>query len=87
MYTSNGMGKTALSWQEVKAYSDLTQTELTPWESRQLIIMSRAYCNMNYEATENRITRQPYDPEVSESEIYNRGAHASEQADEALNKY
>ena len=81
---NGGMAKTPLSWQEVKAYSDLTKTNLTAWEAKQVVYMSRAYCSMNHEATENRLIKPVYDPELTEEEIYNRGALASGQATQAL---
>ncbi len=41
---NTGMGLTRLSWQEIESYSRLSGVDLTPWESEQVINMSREYC-------------------------------------------
>ena len=41
-----------ISWNELRAWQELTQTPLTAWESESLILMSRAYCAMAYKAKE-----------------------------------
>ena len=78
------MGRTPITWQELKAYSDLSKVELTSWESERVISMSRAYCSMIVEAGDNRAMKAPYMPELTDEEIYNRGAHASGKADKDL---
>lgn len=78
------MGKTPLNWAEIKAYSDLSGIELSGWEARNVIMMSRGYCSMNYIATEERPAKPPWEPELTEHDIYLRGVFASGRADEAL---
>lgn len=78
------MGKTPIQWVELKAYNDLTGGNLSSWQCRQVILMSRAYCNMSQIATDDRQVKPPYTPELTDEDIYNRGLHASKQADQAL---
>ena len=78
------MGRVAITWQELKAYSDLSRVDLTSWESSQVISMSRAYCSMIHEAGEHRAMKAPFTPKLTDEDIYNRGAHASGKADKDL---
>lgn len=38
------MGMAPLTWLDVKAYSDITGSNLTAWEADNVITMSRQYC-------------------------------------------
>ena len=80
------MGKSPILWAELKAYNDLTGGNLTSWQCKQVIAMSRAYCNMSHIASEERQIKPPYNPVdiLTDEHIYNRGLHASKQADQAL---
>ena len=42
---SGGMAVTAITWQELKAFSELSDSNLTAWESEQIINMSKQYCS------------------------------------------
>lgn len=42
---SGGMAVVSITWQELKSYSELSGYDLTPWESEQIINMSREYCS------------------------------------------
>lgn len=42
--SSNGMGITSISFQEIQAYNDLTQSHLSPDEVITIKKMSSAYC-------------------------------------------
>lgn len=49
MYNNNGMGITPISFQEIKAWSDLTKTYLTPVEVRILKNMSNEFVKKHYD--------------------------------------
>ena len=40
------MGLTAITFSELSAFNNMLQLDLTPWESEQLIMMSREYTSM-----------------------------------------
>ena len=61
------MGAFSITWQELDAYSRLSQTELTAWESEQVITMSKLYCS--YLNVGKKSSRVPYEREYTEEEI------------------
>ena len=54
--SSNGMGSIPISFQEIKAYSDLMGLEFTPQEVLALRAMSEAYV---YESHDKSVNAQP----------------------------
>ena len=69
IYTSNGMGVSALTWQEIQAYSEISGVNLTHWESRMVHLMSKEYVTFKNFATENRHARSPYKPVIDDNAI------------------
>lgn len=69
IYSSNGMGVTALSWQEIQAYSSESGVKLTHWESRMVRLMSKEYVTFKNFATENRHARSPYKPVIDDNSV------------------
>lgn len=65
---SGGMGLTPLTWCEIKAYSDLSRTNLSAWESDQVMMMSRTYCSFINKAKSETCV-QPYWPDYNEQEL------------------
>lgn len=63
-----GMGITELTWQEIKAWREETETDITLWEKEQIKKMSQAYC-AEYHAASDPKRPAPYQPEVEEEEI------------------
>lgn len=56
---SGGMGAAPLSAVEVKAWAELSDIELTPWEFAAIKSASRAYVSQSYEENQDA----PYTPE------------------------
>lgn len=56
------MGLSAFTFQELDSFSRIMNISLTPWESEQLIMMSREYCSMISIAKEPS-TPNPWLPE------------------------
>lgn len=69
IYTSNGMGVSALTWQEIQAYSEISGVNLTHWEARMVHLMSKEYVAFKNFATENRHARSPYKPAIDDNAI------------------
>ena len=49
---TGGMGLTAFTWSEVKAFTDSSRFKLSEWEAEQMILMSRAYVDVSVKAKE-----------------------------------
>lgn len=62
-----GDGYFPVTWQEVESYSRMSGVDLTPWESRQVINMSRVFCSTKAEATRDPNMPPPY---MDDSEDY-----------------
>lgn len=60
-----GMGIVELTWQEIKAWREETETDITLWEKDVLKKMSQAYC-AEYHAASDPKRPAPYTPEVEE---------------------
>lgn len=65
MIGSSGMGSVSLSWTDVHAYSAASGYRLSGWECEQLIVMSRAYLDVNKQATEDKSYPAPYSRELT----------------------
>ena len=50
---SGDMGRIPLTWQEIKACSDLNQLELDPFEAKIIMKLSKVYCSSLIEFKEN----------------------------------
>lgn len=72
MTSRNGAGEHALTWSEMKAYSDAMKLDFEPWEYELLRGMSNTYLAFKVQATENRPLRSPYDPQVTRRDLINR---------------
>lgn len=66
--TSSGMGLVPLSWQELKAFREENELDITLFERELLKKMSEAYC-AEYHAASDPRRPAPYTPEVEEDEI------------------
>lgn len=66
-----GMGHFPLTWCEIDSFSNRQQTQLSEWESEQLIMMSREYCNWLFKA-KDRNYPSPWDDEGYDPLIENR---------------
>jgi hypothetical protein len=62
-----GMGVYPVTWQELKAYSELSGSNLTAWEAEQIIMMSSRYCN--YLQIGKKPTPPPYEREFTAEDI------------------
>ncbi len=62
-----GMGAVAVTWQELKAYSELSKSSLTAWEAEQVIMMSQLYCS--YLQKGKKPCEPPYQREFDEDDI------------------
>lgn len=71
-----GMGAFALTWQELKAYSEMSKSNLTAWEADQIMMMSQLYCN--YLSIGKKPSLPPYEREFNEEDLKNQN--------EAVNK-
>jgi hypothetical protein len=79
-FVSQGMyGAIPLSWQEIRAWQELTNTELPSEEALQLKQLSRDYCS-EYNAAD-----KPHRPKPSETPDENR--EATKQSFAAMVKY
>lgn len=65
-YSNGGMGIVPITFQEIKAYSDLMGIQFTPKEVVTLREMSNAYVNQSYDKGFD--CRRPYKPELQEEE-------------------
>lgn len=63
-----GQGLVPLSYQEIKAYDELTDAELLTWEVRILKKMSDAYCS-EYSRASDPNRPAPYRKEVNPEEV------------------
>lgn len=43
MYQNGGYGPEPISWTELKSWSDLTQTKITPWEAVLIMKLSKSF--------------------------------------------
>jgi hypothetical protein len=55
-------GAEPLSWQEIKAWSDMTRNELAGWEATALRLMSQSYCNWQYRTSADKDIDPPILP-------------------------
>jgi hypothetical protein len=62
-----GMGAYAVTWQELKAYSEMSCSSLTAWESDQVMMMSQLYCN--YLNIGKKPSEPPYQREFTDEDI------------------
>ena len=62
-----GMGQFAVTWQELDAYSRRSCSELTAWESDQIMMMSQQYCA--YLHISKKPTPPPYQREFDDDDI------------------
>ena len=68
MYEHGMSGSSPLSWQELEAYSNQTQSNLDCWESEQIINMSKSYVSFSRNADELDCLA-PFSPELTEEQI------------------
>jgi len=61
------MGTFAVTWQELKAYSDMSHSSLTAWEADQIIMMSQQYCH--YLIKGKKPSKPPYERQFNEEDI------------------
>jgi len=66
----SGMGAFSVTWQELKAYSDMSASNLTAWEADQVIMMSKLYCS--YLQIGKKPTPPPYQREFTEEDYQNQ---------------
>lgn len=66
--SSDGMSLKGFSFSELKAFNDLYQLDLDPWESEQLIMMSRTYAFTLTEAKDPTMSAPWHDKEFSDLE-------------------
>lgn len=66
--TQTGMGLAPLSWQELKAFREENELDITLWERELLKKMSEAYC-AEYSRASDPKRPAPYKPEVEEDEV------------------
>lgn len=64
--SSNGIGVTPISWQELSALNEMARLELSSWESEALIAMSRDYVNWNIKGKEKNCL-SPWDDTSEEA--------------------
>ncbi len=67
MFSSGMNGAEPLTWQELQSYSTMTSSNLEPWESKQIIKMSRAYVSFKHKADEMNCIA-PYRPEMTDED-------------------
>ena len=65
-----GMGAFAVTWQELKSYSEMSQSSITAWEADQIMMMSQLYCN--YLNIGKKPSLPPYQREFDEEDIKNQ---------------
>ena len=66
--SNNGMGMTPISWCEIESFSRQSKTDLTGWESKQLMLMSKTYCSFITTA-ENPNCPSPCEISLSEDDV------------------
>lgn len=66
--TQSGMGLAPLSWQELKAFREENELDITLWERELLKKMSEAYC-AEYSRASDPHRPSPYTPDVVDEEI------------------
>lgn len=66
--TQTGMGLVPLSWQEIKAFREENELEITLWERELLKKMSEAYCT-EYSRASDPKRPAPYAPEQDPEEV------------------
>lgn len=81
MSQQTGMGELPISWQEIKSYSDASGINLTSWEARMVRLMSKEYLSFKSESEKYQTLSAPYEPELTEEDLYNRGKKADEMWD------
>jgi hypothetical protein len=64
---SSGMGPMPITWSELKAWQELTGTELEPWEARTLVALSREFAGEAVAAAKIDCPA-PFSTELSDSE-------------------
>jgi len=64
-----GMGAFPVTWQELKAYSDMSGSNLTAWEADQVMMMSQLYCS--YLNIGKKPCKPPYEREFDDEDIQN----------------
>ena len=66
------MGTYPVTWQELESYSRLSRSNLTAWESEQIINMSSQYCN--YLNIGKKPSEPPYQREFTDVDIADQNA-------------
>jgi hypothetical protein len=61
---SNGMGLSPVSYSEIRDYSEITNTHLTPWDAHMLRHLSRVYVGQ-YNLSKEINTPAPYEEAMS----------------------
>lgn len=68
MFSDLGNGPCPLTFQEVKAWAELTGSKLTSWRSRLLVKMSQQYCAL-LRTSDGKDMSPPHKIEVTEEEM------------------
>ena len=69
------MGIFAVTWQELKAYSEMSGSDLTAWEADQVIMMSQQYCS--YLQLAKKPIEPPYQRDFDDEDIRNQNESIS----------
>ncbi|MCP3699289.1 MAG: hypothetical protein GY920_12135 [Aliivibrio sp.] len=60
------MGVTELTFSDVESFCNTSSYTLTGWEAEQLVFMSRAFCRMLSEASDDIAVQAPYNLAASD---------------------
>ena len=58
---SVGMGIFPIDWQDLHSYYSIVGNKLSEWQSEQVVLMSRAYCNAGNFYSSNKPQKPPYE--------------------------
>lgn len=64
---SGGIGASPLTWQEIDALDRLQGLGLSPWDSEQLMMMSKVYLSVKHKASKDPSMLSPYAEETEEA--------------------
>lgn len=64
---SGGMGQSPLTWQEIDALNRLQDLNLSPWDTEQIMMMSRVYLSTKQRASADPSMLSPYAEETEEA--------------------
>ena len=72
LYHHGSFGIVPISWVDVKAWSDLTSTPLTAWESSTILLLSKTFVSYFNEVNEKSVP-PPYQPaEIDKKQVSNK---------------